>query len=90
MESSTPSSSQNLLLDSQEFGALSGIGGNSQPVNAIEPEPAMQKISNIEAWNILHEVNTQAQASEKCVEKLSGSKIQDLTGEDLELCGHLI
>ena len=99
MESSTPTNSQNLLGGSQEFGCLSEIDENSQKLlEVLEDSDSLEleidsrdnKISNIDAWNLLHQVNTQAQAAEQCIETLSGSKITDLTGEDLELCGHLI
>ena len=97
MESSTPTSSQDLLGGSQEFGCLSEVDKNSQNLmeavddsDSLEIDSRVKKISNIDAWNLLHEVNTQLQAAEQCVETFTGSKITDLTGEDLELCGHLI
>ena len=99
MESSTPTSSQDLLSGSQEFGGLSEVDKNSQNLmEAVDDSDSLEidtdskdkKISNIDAWNLLHQVNTQVQAAEQCVETLTGSKITDLTGEDLELCGYLI
>ena len=100
MDSSTPTNSQNVLPDSEEFGALSQVACTSEDsvcnmtinseIESQEYDSSLKKISNVEAWTILKEVNTQAEAAEKCIEKLSGSKISDLTGEDVEICGTLI